>query len=145
MKNGSEPPRVRIIGTILFARPPRRAGSKCLHCLAGPTPTTTMSNRNRKVVVAEAEPTFSQSCMAKWAKGLQRGAKWDKVSLSSFWSGRPSCGRPLEHLFLLSSAGLLPRCCFSSPRGFPCVNRDVRWPVVQLVREKLGSVAKDLA
>lgn len=38
-----------------------------------------MSNRSRRTVVAEAEPTFVQSCSTKWSKGLQRGARWDKV------------------------------------------------------------------
>ena len=39
-----------------------------------------MSNRSKRtIVVANAEPAFVQSCMTKWSKGLQRGAKWDKV------------------------------------------------------------------
>lgn len=39
-----------------------------------------MSNRSKRtLVVANAEPAFVQSCMTKWSKGLQRGAKWDKV------------------------------------------------------------------
>lgn len=40
----------------------------------------TMSNRSKRTLVAEAEPTFTEHCIAKWARGTQSGAKWDKVS-----------------------------------------------------------------
>ncbi|CAN0346203.1 unnamed protein product [Ectocarpus sp. 12 AP-2014] len=43
-----------------------------------------MSNRSRRTVVAEAEPTFVQSCSTKWSKGLQRGARWDKDTFEDF-------------------------------------------------------------
>lgn len=44
-----------------------------------------MSNRSKRtLVVANAEPAFVQSCVAKWSKGLQRGAKWDKVRAPAF-------------------------------------------------------------
>lgn len=38
-----------------------------------------MSNRNKRTPVGEGEPTFSQSCLSKWSKGMKQGAKWDKV------------------------------------------------------------------
>lgn len=38
-----------------------------------------MSNRSKRTLVAEAEPGFLQSGLAKWSKALTRSAKWDKV------------------------------------------------------------------
>lgn len=49
-----------------------------------------MSNRSKRtLVVANAEPAFVQSCLTKWSKGLQRGAKWDKVSCSLCFQHAP--------------------------------------------------------
>eukprot|EP00904_Undaria_pinnatifida_P009050 jgi/Undpi1/5275/HiC_scaffold_2.g00556.m1 len=43
-----------------------------------------MSNRNKRTPVGEGEPTFSQSCLSKWSKGMKQGAKWDKESFDEF-------------------------------------------------------------
>lgn len=42
-----------------------------------------MSNRSKRVVTIDAEPRFLDSCLDKWAKGTQRGARWDKVNFLS--------------------------------------------------------------
>eukprot|EP00903_Cladosiphon_okamuranus_P011988 g11257.t1 len=44
-----------------------------------------MSNRSKRTAAeASAEPPFVQSCLIKWSKGLQRGAKWDKETYEDF-------------------------------------------------------------
>lgn len=70
-----------------------------------------MSNRSKRtVVVANAEPAFVQSCLTKWSKGLQRGAKWDKVRARvKLSSGRQhTCCYDCSASF---SAALFTRAC----------------------------------
>ena len=68
-----------------------------------------MSNRSKsKGEGANAEPPFVQSCLMKWSKGLQRGARWDKVSENLFFSTQA-----LTDLALPAAAPELANsCCF---------------------------------
>lgn len=72
-----------------------------------------MSNRSKRTtVVANAEPPFVQSCLTKWSKGLERGARWDKVSTENLfllYNSFPIRGGPqLTTVAVVCYASLLP-------------------------------------
>lgn len=109
---------------ISTSTPARRATSHGTPPLEGPEGA--MSNRSKRtMVVANAEPAFVQSCLAKWSKGLQRGAKWDKVRPRFFCI--ISAHRPTAHDGRVCSASLSPALRYTCFRGSLSGHSGILW------------------